>query len=130
MPPELYLGAVAVVILIVLIASMFRRGAVPRRAAHKAVDTDQLVRHLSRIADALERLTSQSQASPSLAEQPPFAPRQKVPERVPEMVPETVAQADTEGRLDGKEEPPSQLVDKEEPSKPKQPHVSLSMFGR
>jgi len=130
MPPELYLGAVAVVILIVLLASMFRRKGTPRRSAPKAVDTDQLVRQLSRIADALEKLVVQSQTLPALLEEPAPPPQQKVPERVaervPDAAPEKVPQPAGAAPIVNKEEQSK----KEEPAKPKEPHVSLSMFGR
>jgi hypothetical protein len=110
MPTEFYLGAVAVVILIVLLASLFRGSMVPRRrVSRKGSDTDQLVRQLSRIADALEKLAGQSGTSPARVEEPSTLPLQKSPEKTPQPA-STEPQAKT--------------------AEPAKPHVSLSMFGR
>jgi hypothetical protein len=110
MPTEFYLGAVAVVILIALLASLFRGSMVPRRrVSHNGSDTGQLVRQLSRIADALEKLTGQSGASPARVEEPSALPSQKSPEKTP---------------------PPASAEPQAQTAEPAKPHVSLSMFGR
>jgi hypothetical protein len=110
MPTEFYLGAVAVAILIVLLASLFRGATVPRRrVSRKGSDTDQLVRQLSRIADALEKVAGQSEASPARVEEPSTLPFEKSPEEPP---------------------PPASTGPQAKTAEPTKPHVSLSMFGR
>lgn len=103
MPFEYYLGAAVAVILLVLFASLFRRGLAPRHVLHKSSGTDQLANQLSRIADALETLVVHLGAAPPRVEQP-SVPLQKASE--------------PSGTDQGKS------------AEPTKPHVSLSMFGR
>jgi hypothetical protein len=110
MPTEFYLGAVAVVILLALLASFFRGWMAPRRRVlRKSSDADQLVTQLSRIADALEKLAAQSGASPLRVEETPALPLQKIPEKTLQAV-----TTEQQGKT----------------AEPTKPHVSLSMFGR
>jgi hypothetical protein len=118
MPPELYLGAIAVVILLILVGSLFRRRTAPRRVSRKGGDTDQLALQLSRIADSLEKLVIHLGASAPRAEGAAVPiPSQKAP--APEKPPQ------------GKGAEISEVTDQQAPpAKPAEPHVSLSMFGR
>src|SRR6516225_8442124 len=64
MPLEYYLGITVAVVIVVLLVSMMRGKRATRRGLDKNRDTDQLVRQLSRIADALETLLPYLKASP------------------------------------------------------------------
>ena len=118
MPLDIYLGAAVGVIILVLLASLFRRRPAPRRALQKSTGTDQLTIQLSRVADALERITLHLEGSPPRI-QPPAEPSPRVePPRVeqpPEPGRNVAEQSATE---DGKNEDPAK------------PRVNLSMFGR
>lgn len=108
MPLEFYLGAVAAAILLVLLASLFRRRMVRGGVGRTRSETEQLVQQLSRIADALERFVAHFDASSPRAE-PPLVSPQKALEKTPAV--------DSTDRQD-------------HPSKPTEPHITLSMFGR
>lgn len=71
MPTEVYLGAAIGVIILVLLASMFRGRPKKRRVVQQSSGTDQVAIQLSRIADALEALALQLRAPPSRVEQTP-----------------------------------------------------------
>jgi hypothetical protein len=108
MLPELYLGAAALVILIILLASLFRRGKVRRNASRPDKDFEHLAAQLGRIADALEKLVIHFGASSPRVEQP-SAPPQKSSDQTPQ--------------IESAKQP-------EQPTKPAEPRVTLSMFGR
>jgi hypothetical protein len=122
MPPELYLGAIAVAVLLALIVSLLWPRTVSRRVSRKGADTDQLVIQLSRIADSLEKLVIRLGASAPRVEETPapvplssqkvFAPEAPTPEKPPQA--EVAAVGDQQAP----------------PAKPREAHVSLSMFGR
>ena len=129
MPPEVYLGAAIGLIVLVLLALLFRRRPAPRRGVQDSIGTDQLAIQLSRIADSLEALVVHlGAASPPRVEQPSEpSPALNAP-RV-EQPPAPLQKAS---------EPPKPLQEASEPSgtereksgEPAKPHVSLSMFGR
>lgn len=132
MPPEAYLGAAAGVIVLILLASLFRRRPAPRRAVQNGGGTDQLAIQLSRIADALEVLAVRlGAASPPRVEQ-----IEQPPEPSPALNNPRVEQPPAPLRKSS--EPPAPLQQAPEPSgaerektgEPAKPHVSLSMFGR
>ena len=102
MPLDYYLGAAVALILVVLLASLFRRWLGRRRQTlHNSAD--QLTNQLSRIADALDKIVVHLGASPPSVAQP-LAPLQKPSE--------------SSGSDQGKS------------AEPTKPHISLSMFGR
>ena len=113
MPPEYFLGAAVAIVIVVLVASFFRSGASRRRVPDQSVDTAQLVRQLSRIADSLEKLVVRLGASPPQVEQrsaeQPAAPLPTTPEP---KTPEPTATAP------------------EKNDQPSERRVKLSMFGR
>jgi hypothetical protein len=119
MPLEYYFGLAVAVVLLVLLISLVRGRRTTRRVSDKSEDTSQLTHQLSRIADALEKLVVQSEASP-LQPKPVPAPLQKPSEeRVPQP---TVSQP-----TPVPEPTPAEVAKSSEPAKP---HVVLSMFGR
>jgi hypothetical protein len=71
MPLEYYLGAAVALILLVLLASLFRRWLGRRHNS-----TDQLTNQLSRIADALEKMVVHLGASPPAIAQSSPPPRE------------------------------------------------------
>lgn len=113
MPPELYFGAVVGVIILVLLASLFRRRPVRQRTVQKNSDTEQVAIQLSRIADALEKLVAHFGAAPLKVEPSPALTN---PRAEPPSAP-----------LQKSSEPSGTEEKSDEPSKP---HVNLSMFGR
>src|SRR5215469_6957635 len=122
MPTEFYIAAAVGMIVLVVLGSLFRRKPKKRRVVQMGVSsTDQATIQLSRIADALERVVVQLEASPSSLQQPSkLSPTlndlrvNKTPAPPPEQVPKA-PEPSTEQRNGG------------EPTKP---HVNLSMFGR
>lgn len=114
MPTEVYLGAAVGVIILVLLASLFRGRPRKRRVAQQSSATDQVAVQLSRIADALEALTLQLRASPSHVGQTPepVPPPVEQPSEPVQHAPESSSTAQT--KVD-------ELAER---------HVNLSMFGR
>jgi len=146
MPLEYYLGITVAVVIVVLLVSMMRGKRATRRGLDKNRDTDQLVRQLSRIADALETLLPYLKASPPQIVQ--SAPPQVVQPAPPQVVeparPQVMESAPppTSKEPNPSEERPSEKKPSEiivpEPagaqpvksSEPRKQHVVLSMFGR
>jgi hypothetical protein len=114
MPPEIYLGAAVGVIILVLLASLFRPRSTKRRVVQESSRADQVAIQLSRIADALEKLVIHLRASSPHVEQEP-APSPPHVEQPPEPLQKASEPGSTEQEKSG------------EPTKP---HVNLSMFGR
>ena len=138
MPLEYYLGITVAVVIVVLLVSMMRGKRATRRGLDKNRDTDQLVRQLSRIADALETLLPYLKASPPQIVQP--APPQVVEPARPQVMesappPSSKEPKPSEERPSEKE--PSEKIVPEpagaqpvKSSEPRKQHVVLSMFGR
>ena len=114
MRTEFYLGAVVGVIILVLLALLFRGRPRKRRVVQQNSDTDQLAIQLLRIADAFEALVVQLRASPPHAEQTP----EPLPPRV-EQASEPIQQP-----------PESSSTERRESGEPTERYVNLSMFGR
>jgi hypothetical protein len=112
MPPELFLGAAAVLILLVLFGSLFRGNRAKRRILHKSSQKDDLTNQLTRIADALEAIVGHLRASPPHVVAPPAPSSEKMSEQTA---------ADTTGADQGKAEA--------DESK-RHHYVKFSMFGR
>jgi hypothetical protein len=128
MPTEYYVGIAIGIIVIVLLGLLLkpRRGTRPV-IQQKSIETDQLAKQLSRIADSLEILVAHLGASPP-AEKPSAA---NSPVVNPPVVKAQIEKPPTE-------EPSVPLQNAPEPSgpdevktdQPPERHVRLSMFGR
>jgi hypothetical protein len=114
MPLEVYLGAAVGVIILVLLASLFRGRPRKRRVVQQNSGTDQVAIQLSRIADALEALVLRLRVPPPHVEQTP----ESVPSRV-EQASEPVQHASE-----------SSSTAQTKVDEPADRHVNLSMFGR
>ena len=78
MPTEYYVGIAVALILICLLALLFKPRQVTRRVVQqKSVESDQLNKQLSRIADSLEILIARLGASPLAEKLPVEKPRSR-----------------------------------------------------
>ena len=117
MPTEYYVGIAIALILGFLLSLILKPRPRTRPVVQqKTIDSDQLTKQLSRIADSLELLVARFGASPP-AEKPPAvkAEIQNQPEE-PSVPPQTAPEPSDPGP--GKAEPTPER------------HVRLSMFGR
>jgi len=137
MPLEYYLGITVAVVIVVLLASMMRGKRATRRGLDKNRDTDQLVRQLSRIADALETLLPYLKASPPVVQSAPPQVVQPARPQVMESAPPPSSKEPRPSEERPSEKEPSEKMVPEpagaEPvksSEPRKQHVVLSMFGR
>ena len=119
-PTEIYVGAAVAVIVLLLLASLFRRKPTKRRVVQISSSTDQVAIQLSRIANSLEALVVQLRDSTSshVEQVPsPSPPRIEQPSE-----PMRKAPVQRTVQSNGTEQTKS-----DEPSKR---HVNLSMCGR